>query len=169
MSNVRLVNGVFTTPLWREPEHLCWRCYAWDCFADECELLKYFKYYQGIATRACYPNMLRRGLFLLACEQAFGACSQAIFLLEGDWGEGKKESAMGTMGRGKKGREAVTLSLLPSSKSRSLFSNIHDLLECPVRASAHAKNPSLKRCTFCSGKISSQPREGFIGTHELWG
>ena len=105
MSNVRLVNGVFTTPLWREPEHLFWRCYAWDCFADECELLKYFKYYQGIATRACYPNMLRRGLFLL----------------EGDWGEGKKESAMGTMGRGKKGREAVTLSLLPSSKSRSLF------------------------------------------------
>ena len=153
MSNVRLVNGVFTTPLWREPEHLFWRCYAWDCFADECELLKYFKYYQGIATRACYPNMLRRGLFLL----------------EGDWGEGKKESAMGTMGRGKKGREAVTLSLLPSSKSRSLFSNIHDLLECPVRASAHAKNPSLKRCTFCSGKISSQPREGFIGTHELRG
>ena len=153
MSNVRLVNGVFTTPLWREPEHLFWRCYAWDCFADECELLKYFKYYQGIVTRACYPNMLRR----------------RFFLLEGDWGEGKKESAMGTMGRGKKGREAVTLSLLPSSKSRSLFSNIHDLLECPVRASAHAKNPSLKRCTFCSGKISSQPREGFIGTHELWG
>ena len=153
MSNVRLVNGVFTTPLWRETEHLFWRCYAWDCFADECELLKYFKYYQVIATRACYPNMLRRGLFLL----------------EGDWGEGKKESAMGTMGRGKKGREAVTLSLLPSSKSRSLFSNIHDLFECPVRASAHAKNPSLKRCTFCNGKISSQPREGFIGTHELWG
>ena len=72
MSNVRLVNDVFTTPLWREPEHLFWCCYAWDCFADECELLKYFKYYQGIATRACYPNMLRRGLFLLAWEQAFG-------------------------------------------------------------------------------------------------
>ena len=70
---------------------------------------------------------------------------------------------------GKKGREAVTLSLLPSSNPRSLFSNIHDLLECPVRASGHAKNPSLKRCTFSSGKISSQPREGFIGTHELWG
>ena len=96
MSNVRLVNAVFTTPLWREPEHLFWRCYAWDCFADECELLKYFKYYQVIATRACYPNMLRRGLFLL----------------EGDWGEGKKRKRDGDDGKRKEKEER--LSLFPS-------------------------------------------------------
>lgn len=87
-------------------------------------------------------------------------------MLQGDWEEGRKESARETMGRGKKIREAIALSLFPSSNARSLFSKIYDLLEYPVRASGgeseHAKNPSLKRCTFCSVKISSQPREGFM-------
>ena len=45
------------TPLLGEPEDLFWRCYAWDCFGDQYELLKYFNYYQVIATRAWYPNM----------------------------------------------------------------------------------------------------------------
>ena len=108
MSNVRLVNGLFTTPLWREPEHLFWCCYAWDFFGDQFELLKYFKYYQVMETRACCPNMY-------LCSQEASFCWREIGKRK------KKETARGRMGRGKKRREVVALSVFPSSNPRSLF------------------------------------------------
>ena len=105
MSNVRLVNGLFTTPLWREPEHLFWCCYAWDFFGDQFELLKYFKYYQVMETRACYPNIL----FVLP---------RGLCLLEGDWQEEKKKKPRGGGWEGV--RKEERLSPFPSSHRPTL-------------------------------------------------
>ena len=131
---------------------LCLGFFRWPIWAVK--ILKILPSYRYSCLLPKHAFVLRRGLFVL----------------QGDWEREKKESARGTMGRGKKIREAVALSLFPSSNARSLFKKIYDLLEYPVRASGgeseHAKNPSLKRCTFCSGKISSQPRKGCL---ELWG
>jgi len=57
-------------PAMERPEHLFWRCYVWDSFGGQYELLKYFKYCQVIATRACYPNMN------LSSEEASLCCKE---------------------------------------------------------------------------------------------
>ena len=60
-------------------------------------------------------------------EHAF-VLRRGLLLLEGDWGESRKESSRETMGRGMKRREAVALSLFLSSNPRSFFSKIYALL-----------------------------------------
>ena len=75
----------------------------------------------------------------------------------GRLGTGESESARGTMGRGKSGREAPTFSFFPSSIARSpvffffFFLMLSSLLEYPAAASAK-EDLIIPRGRYFSGR-----------------
>ena len=73
----------------------------------------------------------------------------------GRLGTGESESARGTMGRGKSGREAPTFSFFPSSIARSpvffFFLMLPSLLEYPAAASAK-EDLIIPRGRYFSGR-----------------
>ena len=64
---------------------------------------------------------------------------------------GKSESARGTMGRGKSGREAAAFSFFPSSIARSRVFFLPSLLEYPAAASAK-EGVIIPRSQYVSGR-----------------
>lgn len=110
------------------------------------ELLKYFKYYQVISTRTCYPNMH------LSSEEASFCRREIGERVEGDDRKGKEN---------KRG----CLTLAHFFQKFMIYWNTQ--WEPRDGESEYAKNPRLKRCTLCSGKIPYQPREGFMELMEL--